>query len=45
MLSSLMRDLARVPLGDVATLRAIFTDLAMPVLPRWAPETAAGEET
>jgi hypothetical protein len=46
MLSSLMHDLARVPLDDVATLRAFFTDLAVPVLPRWAPETAAaGEET
>ena len=42
MLSSLMRDLAHVPLDDVALLRSIFAKLAVPVPPRWTPDAADG---
>ena len=36
MLSSLMADLQHAPLDDQATLRSIFAELAVPLLP-WSP--------
>jgi hypothetical protein len=43
MLSSLMRDLAHVPLDDVTLLRSIFAKLAVSVPPR-GTQDVAGEE-
>jgi len=44
MLSSLMRDLAHVPLDDVTLLRSIFAKLAVPVPPRWTQDVAGEED-
>jgi hypothetical protein len=45
MLWSLMRDLAHVPLDDVALLRAVFAELAVPVPPRSMLAPAGAEHT
>jgi hypothetical protein len=42
MLSSLMRDLAHVPLDDVELLRSIFAELAAPVPPRLTMAAGSG---